>query len=236
MPNINIDSFTENLTSIINYIQFHHDYKVFSKQTEKYLLVEGDLDRQFFDNQFAKSVQCVVVSNIIRSRGALSSSFFKSKSQTQNVKTNIKSVVCETIIGIAQLSAAPWMQTSGKVKWPPKMEKWPLYGIIDLDFNDEEQYEKYKKLFVTETHDLETMLLATDENVLSKLNCDFTEDQIKKAFFMAYQMAFIRKNLPDDLPHVLDKIQNHSGEVDFPSFFDGLKMNLSKLLESKNQK
>ena len=47
---------------------------------------------------------------------------------------------------------------------------------------------------------------------------------------MAYQMAFIRKNLPDDLPHTLEKIQNQSGEVDFPSFFDGLKMNLSKLI------
>ncbi|MBR0191274.1 MAG: hypothetical protein IJQ31_04325 [Thermoguttaceae bacterium] len=223
MANIKNESFQINLASIVNYIKLHHDYKVFSKQTEKYLLVEGDLDRQFFEKQFAMRVQCVVVSNIIKNRAALSSSSFKSKSQTQNVKTNIKSVIYEVIVGLAKFPAAPWIKPSG-------MEKWPLYGIIDLDFNDEVQYEKFKKLFVTETHDLETMILATDENVLSKVNCDFTEDQIKKAFFMAYQMAFIRKNLPDDLPHTLEKIQNQSGEVDFPSFFDGLKMNLSKLI------
>ncbi|MBQ9395713.1 MAG: hypothetical protein IJU23_09405 [Proteobacteria bacterium] len=62
------------------------------------------------------------------------------------------------------------------------------YGLVDLDFDFE--LKCYGHLFVTDTHDIETLMLSTDLDLMNKLDID--SDCLKKAYFMAYQLGIVR--------------------------------------------
>ena len=73
-----------------------------------------------------------------------------------------------------------------------------LYGMIDTDFNDINEYKDIlDKLFITDTHDLETLLLKTYFDLLYEIGDPkvIQENEIFKSYYLAYQIGVIKKSL-----------------------------------------
>ena len=71
-----------------------------------------------------------------------------------------------------------------------------IFGMVDKDF-DESDDPKFadlinkQKLFLTDTHDLETFLLKTDDDVLDDIEV-ITQEDFEDAAFVAYQIGLIK--------------------------------------------
>ena len=77
-----------------------------------------------------------------------------------------------------------------------KVSELNLYAIVDRDYDDEFPMGKYDRVFSSDAHDLETMLLKTDENLNEKIALMFNSKEIfDTAKFMVYQIAIIKKCL-----------------------------------------
>lgn len=73
-----------------------------------------------------------------------------------------------------------------------------VYGLVDKDFEEPFGIER---LFYTDTHDLETLLLLNDDELLSNvckqagltITQDVLEKDVKKVKYLAYQIGVIKK-------------------------------------------
>lgn len=124
---------------------------------------------------------------------------------------------------------------------PKGSEKWTVFGMIDLDYDDPTgEYMSSPRLFVTDTHDLETLLLSTDDGLLQRIDeCVIPEEDSKKAFYLAYQLGLIRQVIYEvnDSPLSLNPLSGGGQEdMDYASFVDGYEVNLKKLLNYLNEK
>ena len=74
-----------------------------------------------------------------------------------------------------------------------------VYGMIDRDFD--ENYDGYcdifDKLFITDTHDVETLLLKTSKDLLFNVGDSkiISENDIHRSYYLAYQIGIIKKAL-----------------------------------------
>lgn len=66
------------------------------------------------------------------------------------------------------------------------------YGLVDKDFDDS---VKHEKLFYTDTHDLETLLLSNDNILIYRIFKKHFDHDIDNAKYMAYQIGVIKKTL-----------------------------------------
>lgn len=197
---------------------FKFDYKMFINKTRKLLIVEGITDHTFIKQLLNDCVDCIIAANVFNSNNL----FRTSLSET----INVKDAIVKVIAGITHL-------TPNIVKYDSEVDKWDLYGLVDSDCDSSSNIHLSPRLFVTDTYDLETLLLSTDNKLLSKLNeCDINQNDISHAYFIAYQLSIIRKVLSAHHNELdVHIISCGSRNVDFSCFVHEEKINVPDLIE-----
>lgn len=69
-----------------------------------------------------------------------------------------------------------------------KFESPPCFGVVDRDNSTE---IVAKGVFYTDTRDLETLLIYTDDEMYQKIDPTLTLEEVKSALFMAYQFGYL---------------------------------------------
>lgn len=149
-------------------------------QKEKILLVEGKTDIEFWKRILSDDVFINDVKDYADSVCAL-------LGKSANNKFTVI-IICEAINSEPQ--SIP--------------DSWIVNGVIDRDFDDQ-TYDIAKNLHVTDTHDLETMLIYSDSGVLQNLSIAksygilITNEQANTAKRLSLQMGWVKmacKTLP----------------------------------------
>lgn len=104
----------------------------------------------------------------------------------------------------------------------------PLFAIVDRDFDDE-----YPNLSVTtqdilsnDTHDLETLMISTDNDVFKKLPIDnLSLSSFTKALYMAYQIGCVKQVISNS-HFYLDYNTTH----DFNCYFGNAELDIQKYI------
>lgn len=222
----NIKDVEKNINNLVARIKLKNDYHRFLSTPCDVILVEGSTDLKFIERVKSEQLVCIDVGRVMNSNQAFRIN------QTSNLKftqsnVNSKDVICKVIKGISQ-----WPSTF--LKLPKEIENWNIFGIVDLDFEESCQLNKISKLFVTDTHDLETLLISTDDALLNRIiGEDISIEQLQNSFFVAFQMAKIREFLNqfyDSDKFDLSAISCGSKDVDFSSFLDVNKINIDELI------
>lgn len=153
---------------IFNHMIFHMDYHNIKKTKNKLLLVEGTTDYEFIDNVLNTDVVCIQAN----------------KTFCKDYGVNYKNVIVNVINGISKIPMLIRCKES---------QEWSVFGMIDLDFDKSDDYDSMQKIFVTDTHDLETLLMSTDAEILERIRkCKIEENDIKIAFNLAYQIGILK--------------------------------------------
>ncbi len=177
---IDIDKTNYYVKMLMGNLSFKADYKKYASENEisRLLVVEGTTDKAFIQRLIAPEVTCVVANQAFRNNKSFGT-------KIRDDRINYKSAIVQVVYGLSRI---PQLITC------PGSEKWNVYGMIDLDFDDGDsiQYTNTRQLFVTDTHDLETLLLSTDGELLNKTRCVISNKDVNKAFYMAYQIGIMR--------------------------------------------
>lgn len=205
--------------NLLNNLRFLGEYDAAAGLRKKVLLVEGATDQKFIGHIKSNDTRCLSVADFMRARSAFSTS--RSPAPPQY---NSKVVITTILKHIAFFPEC--------FDFPKGAEKWPLYGLVDNDFDDSNDYARVTKLFFTDTHDLETLMMATDSGLLMRLEqCNITADEMKAALYIANQMAAFRQAIKDNGNLNPGLINAQDGTIDFESFTVGDKVDFGKLLE-----
>lgn len=196
------------------------DYSLFLKNERKLIVVEGTTDKEFLSNIKEKSVDCIVANSVFNNNLSFKTSTVK--------PVNCKKAIVQIIQGISRYP-------SFIINKPNDIDKWDLYGMVDLDCDGLGALAPMERLFVTDTHDLETLMLSTDDTLLDRLEWGgIPQDDANKAYFVAYQMSEIREILSDchdQDAFDLGYISCGSRQVDFKSFLQETKVCLPDLIK-----
>lgn len=139
----------------------------------KYLIVEGYLDRVFFEKYKSEF-------SVIFSASDPTLKFRQLSGPHKEAKGSVKEAIINLIKDNEQETFS--------------LNSISLYGIIDKDFS--ETSIEYKHLFVTPTNDLETFLVSNDIFPLTNIaNC--STELIKDIYKLAYQFGSFRKAMLD---------------------------------------
>lgn len=205
---------------LLNNLRLHDEYDAALGLKRKTLMVEGTTDEAFIEKILRPDARCLPVIEFIRARNAFSTA---SKPQ----KVNHKEVITTILQRISMFPEA--------FDFPKGAEKWPLYGMVDNDFGTEASFSRVTNLFFTDTHDIETLMMATDPELLTRLdNCPISVEETKKALYLAGQISEFRKAIADDGTFSQSAISRSDGIIEYAAFTDGDKVNLNKLLEYVN--
>ena len=199
-------------------VMFKLEYSAVANKTRKILLVEGGTDVQFIEKIKTNVVDCINADRIFNSNASFRSS--------SSVRVNSKNSIVQLIFGISKFP-------SPFIIYPSDLDKWDLYGLVDLDCDELDAGCSLPRLFITDTHDLETLIMSTDEDVFDNIDvCKISREDVSKAYFVAYQLAKTREILNDffdDKTFDLRVISCSSGQVDFSSFVDDFKINIVEI-------
>lgn len=176
-----INSIQQEINRLISRLTFHSSYHSFLSGSLKYLLVEGNTDAEFIRDQLKSDVVCDVAN--------------KAFPPSAEANKNWKKAIAYVVFG---LTVVPLLITC-----PPDCKNIQLYGMVDLDFDESQDYIRVPHLFVTDTHDLETLMLSTDNELLQKLDqCNIPEEDMNTAYLMAYELGTIKSFISDfDYPY-----------------------------------
>lgn len=210
--------------SLLNNLRLLGEYDTAAGLRKKVLLVEGVTDRKFIGHIKSNDTRCLAVGDFMRARNAFSTS-----RSPAPVSYNSKIVITTILKHIALFPSY--------FDFPKGAEKWPLYGLVDNDFDNSNEYIRVTKLFFTDTHDLETMMIATDDDLLTRLEqCNITSEEVKAALYISNQMAAFRQAIKENGALSLSLINASDGTIDFNVFSEDDKIDLVKLLEYINSK
>ena len=184
--------------------------------TKKLLIVEGQTDKQFICGHLCDDVICMVANKAFDTANGFS----------PKPLLNCKKAIVEVVYG---LSVYPTI-----IKCPKGSENWKVFGMIDMDFDDVGNHTKIAKLFITDTHDLETLMLSTEKNLLQKIEgCVIGVEDTKKALFMAYQLGRIRQVLTGEMSKGLSAGNN---EIEYSNFIlEDYRISLKSLISYLNK-
>lgn len=207
----------DNLLSILS---LYGDYDKALGLKRRILLVEGPTDQSFIGRIKEPEARCLSVSDFMRNRAV-----FSTTQASQDY--NSKDVIIELL---KHLQCIPEY-----LQFPRGANEWPVFGLVDNDFETDHIYSLYKRLFFTGAHDIETFMLSTDESLLTRLeDCVITPDDAKKAFFIAYQMAFYRQAIRTSGFFAAPKYEKEDGTMDYQLFTDGILVEPRRLLDYVN--
>ena len=94
------------------------DYSAFLKKERKLIIVEGSTDKEFISNVKSESVDCIVASSVFNGNASFRTS------ATESV--NCKKAIVQIIQGVSRYP-------SFIIQKPNDIDKWDLYGMVDLD-------------------------------------------------------------------------------------------------------
>lgn len=172
-----------------------------------FLYVEGSTDKRFYSRILKSNVNCVFAKEYIESRG----SFKSAQEQNEEKLINCKDVIvriCKKLI----------------------FEQSNTYGIIDKDGDDIDNNQRLH-LYVSDTYDLETMLMFTDNDWYMRMG--IPQDDVKKAIFIAVQLSSITHALRAVNCENVSDLNAGSKEVEYCEFVNDkndCKISLSMLL------
>ena len=107
--------------------------------------------------------------------------------------------------------------------------------MVDKDFDEPSQYIRYQRLVFTDTHDLETVMLSTDTDLQTRIDgCAIDRENIKKALFLAYQLAQYRMVIFNEGTLDPKWINEADGTVDYQLFSTDIFIDLERLLSLIN--
>jgi len=192
MARLNAQHMSQSLMATLSWLEIKRDYYERLKRGEaRFLLVEGKTDeRLFVRNLYNDDVIVCAVGDIFQSQDVLRRNYSSScqglgtteirKPTTELV--NSKNAVIEIL---SAFHFAPVFNIDAS--------SWKVFGVVDSDYSNESETTSLQNLFMTDTHDIETLLLMTDETLLNRiLNGLFSDDDIKKAYYLSYQLAILR--------------------------------------------
>ena len=210
--------------NLLNNLRLRGEYDAAAGLRKKVLLVEGATDQKFIERVKRTDIRCLSVAEFMRARNAFSTS------RTSVVEPfNSRAVIITILKHIAYYPEY--------FDFPKGAETWPLYGFVDNDFDDSNDYSRVTKLFFTDTHDLETLMLSTDSELLNRLEqCNITADEIKAALYVADQMAAYRKAIKRNGNLNPGLINAPDGTIAFEEFTTGNMVDLFRLLQYINDK
>ncbi len=205
---------------LVSNITFSADYNYLCTGAKSLLLVEGLTDEKFIKPILKEKVVCKIANK----------AFGNKQTFEKSASFNCKNAIVNVVYG---LSKAP------KLLDLPKgigIENLVIYGMVDLDFDEPDATVlSGENLFVTDTHDLETLLLSTDHELLEHLDeCSITCMEAKQAFYLAYQFGFIRQVLHDICGTELELgiiAGGRQKDINYDSFVEGNVINLKKIIE-----
>lgn len=147
------------------------------------LLVEGTLDKEFAKKVTRHSIRCVAASEIEERL---------TDSDLSNADRSMKNIVRTTVYAVEKYR--PFLKDREAVA------KLQIYGLTDSDGMEPDADLPKRLYLISETHDLETLLLKTDRRLLQRIpDITVTEEQLKTACYIAYQLSFVRTFLRDTL-------------------------------------
>ncbi len=219
-----VDAVQDVVNKLAGSMHMRMDYNSFSKGEKKLLIVEGQTDEKFIKGHLNDDVLCLVANKAF----GINSRFNASES------INHKNAIIQVIYGLSVIPAV--------IKCPKGSEDWKVFGMIDMDFDEDEKYTRTSKLFITDTHDLETLMISTDTDLFERIeDCAISHDDLKKAVFIAYQLGMMKQwlnPLRSDVP--TDLLSSGREQVDYSSFvskdYRVSLMELIKYLNSKSDK
>ena len=221
MDKTEITKYKDNL---LNNLRLRGEYDAAAGLRKKVLLVEGTTDQKFIEHVKGTDTRCLSVADFMRARSAFSTS------RTPAPAPYNSKVVITTI-----LKHIAWFPDY--FDFPKGAETWPLYGLVDNDFDDCSEFARVTKLFFTDTHDLETMMIATDSELLTRLKqCSISSDDVKAALYIANQLAAFRQAIKENGNLSPGLINASDGTIAFEEFTDGNMVNLAKLVQYINSK
>ncbi len=196
-------------------VRFKLEYSAVANKTRKVLLVEGGTDVKFISNIKTSVVDCLNADNVFNSNAS-----FKTP---HSIRVNSKNAIAQLIFGISKFP-------SPLIAYPSDLDKWDLYGLVDLDCDELGAGVSLPRLFITDTHDLETLIMSTDESVFANIDvCTISKEDVSKAYFVAYQLAKTRELINDyfdEKTFDLRTVSCGSREVDFSLFVNNCKISV----------
>ena len=197
------------------------NYARFAGSSKKMLIVEGATDERFMQKLISDDVWCVTATDVFSNEDCMMMT-------SEQLSRNNKMIIIDVVYG---LSVFPTLIN------PKGLDTWSIYGMIDMDFDRASAHTNTNKLFITDTHDLETLLLSTDEKVLSKLDkCTITDDDMHKAFFVSYQLGVLRSVIYDTCGRdfSLKPLAAGGVDIDYGSFLVECRVSVPKLMKYIN--
>lgn len=219
---MNVEEINKYVKMLVGNLSFSMDYNNLVNGSKRLLIVEGQTDKKFIEKILNEDIVCLVANKA-----------FGTQKGFGQENTNCKSAIMQVVYGMSKI---PML-----INCPKGSEKWTVFGMIDLDYDSPTgEYMSTPRLFVTDTHDLETLLLSTDAGLLQKLDeCVISAEDSKKAFYIAYQLGVLRQviyeanNTELTLKPISSGGQNY---VEYSGFTDGYDINLKKMLDYLNEK
>lgn len=208
---------------ILNSLHFEGEQDSSGQSCMRHLLVEGYTDAVFINNIITASSKCTPVGDLIKA-------YSKFEQGLNSKPVSFKQI----IVHILQALALP---DPTYAQFPKGSNKYPLYGMVDSDDDDENSFIRVTRLFFTDKHDIETLMLSSDQKLLTRIEeYPASEESIKKALYLSYQLAYYRKELRKYQNDSFDtrKINEDDGTVRFKDFTEGDYINLDQLLQVIN--
>ena len=185
-----INRLSSYLTILADTLSFRADYARFCGKKRKILIVEGKTDSSFLEKLLVQDVICEVASSVLQ--GTMSMGGWGKR---EPVKFNCKNAIVEIVESLATFPP------DFIPDCPKDVASWDVYGMVDSDYQDPSVFRRVAKLFMTDTSDLETLILSTDGEVLTRIEkLSLKHEEIKKGFTWAYQFAKVRNAMIELLP------------------------------------
>ncbi len=213
MPTANYD---KELGAVIAYIGMKCNFQHHLSHSEKKaFIVEGVTDELFLKRVTTPNVLKFPIGDLLKARAAMANC------------NNRKGIIFYLF---QRLSNNPEF-----FDFPKGCGQWYIYGLIDRDYDDKMLYFRLPRLFITDTHDIETLILSTDEKVLTRIkSLHLSEETIRSSLFLAGQLAYYRQalyKLSSKKKEIDIRNINSNGTVNFAAFVENDSIVPGKLIK-----
>ncbi len=203
-------------------LKFKQDYDEQSGLRKRILLVEGRTDQAFFKRIARNDARYICVSDFIGGHMSVETSKPPALQWLNNK---------DVIVNLIKNFLIP-----GPLGLPTTASSWPLYGLIDSDFDLDYHYSRYNKLFFTGTHDIETLMLSTDKGLLLRLpDCTIHAEEVMRALYIAAQLSVFRQVIYKSGSFRQLNVTDSEGVVNYSAFTSDGRISFHLLLDYINK-
>lgn len=201
-----------------------YNYVEFTCDESNIMLVEGSIDKLFYNRQNDLNAKFFSANDIINDGDILRNDY----DTDREGYINNKELIANVINGINQPGTTLFeMHESGK---------WNVFGVIDLDFDRKEDFKKIPRLLVTDTHDLETMMIKTDSSIFKKIKgFSLTDEELKAALTLAYEAGKLKKAMINSELDI-GLLNDENSLLEYNHIMDDGDISIDKVLQFYNEK